>query len=212
MPYNARPGRSRQRLIGLAVIGLFHAAIVYALAHGLGTQMVDIIKAPLEAKVVAELIKPPEPPKVEQPPPPKVVKRPPPAYVPPPKVMAAEPPPAAIAAISETPPPPAPPVPVPMTAEPPAKIVAKLDTTQRCPPPQYPAASRRAEESGAVVLKFLIDTDGKVLDSQIDTSSGFPRLDDAARTALAACQFKPGTVDGIPERSWARIRYVWKLQ
>jgi protein TonB len=73
-------------------------------------------------------------------------------------------------------------------------------------------AARRAGETGAVVLKFLIDTDGSVVESAVAESSGFDRLDEAARQALARCRFSPGTLDGHPERSWARIRYVWKLQ
>ncbi|MBI3444072.1 MAG: energy transducer TonB, partial [Magnetospirillum sp.] len=159
---------------------------------------------------------PPPPPKQEPPPPPKVAKPPPPAYVPPPKVQVQAPPPTAITATTNV---------VPLAPPPPAAIVAPtpepvrdvlrvppaLDQARPCKPPQYPPASRRAEESGSVVLKFLIDADGAVMESNVDGSSGFERLDEAARQALAQCRFKAGTVDGRPERSWARIRYVWKL-
>jgi protein TonB len=206
---------SPKRLAGLAGVAALHVAAIYALANGLGQQAVDFIKAPLETKIVAELVKPPEPPKVEPPPPqPKVVKPPPPAYVPPPKVKPqAPPPPAAITAITqEVPREPPPPISVPTTVEAPIKINPSLDQGRHCPPPQYPPAARRAGETGAVVLKFLIDTDGSVVESAIDASSGFERLDEAARAALSICRFKPGTIDGRPERSWARIRYVWKLQ
>lgn len=210
-PFRPQPKR---RLTGLAVVALLHAAAVYALVNGLGHQAVEFIKAPLETKIVAELVKPPEPPKME-PPPPKVVKPPPPAYTPPPKIRPqAPPPPAAITAVTEVAPtaPPPPPVSAPVRAEAPVKVPPALDQGKRCPPPQYPAAARRAGESGAVVLKFLIETDGSVVDSAVEASSGFERLDEAARTALAVCRFTPGTIDGRPDRSWARIRYVWKLQ
>ena len=33
-----------------------------------------------------------------------------------------------------------------------------------------------------------------------------------ARNALSKCQFRPGTVDGKPEQSWARIQYQWRLE
>lgn len=215
MSYAARRQSSPKRLAGLAAVAGLHAAAVYALVNGLGHQAVEILRAPLETKIVAEL-KPPEPPKVEPPPPqPKVVKPPPPAYTPPPKIRPqAPPPPAAITAVTEvasTAPPP-PPVSAPVRAEAPVKVPPALDQGKRCPPPQYPAAARRAGESGAVVLKFLIETDGSVVDSAVEASSGFERLDEAARTALAVCRFTPGTIDGRPDRSWARIRYVWKLQ
>ncbi|ARJ64379.1 energy transducer TonB [Magnetospirillum sp. ME-1] len=208
---------SQRRLAGLAGVVALHAAAIYALANGLGHCAVEILKAPLEAKVVAELIKPP-PPKVEPPPPqPKAVKPPPPAYVPPPKVRVQAPPPAAITATTDiAPTAPTPPAaivaPTPEPVHEVVKVPPTLDQNRPCKPPQYPLASRRAEESGAVVLKFLIEADGSVMESVVEASSGFERLDEAARQALALCRFKPGTVDGRPERSWARIRYVWKLQ
>ena len=63
-----------------------------------------------------------------------------------------------------------------------------------------------------VVVKFLINEDGTVIDSRIESSSGHPRLDEAARAALSLCQFRPGSVDGKPDRAWASIRYTWKLE
>jgi len=214
MTYAARSQASSKRLAGLAGVAVLHGAAIYALANGLGHCAVEILKAPLETKIVAELIKPPEPPKLEPPPPqPKVVKPPPPAYVPPPRIKPqAPPPPTAITATTDVVPTAPPPVMAPAPEAPPVKMSASLDQGRYCPPPQYPAAARRAGETGAVVLKFLIDTDGSVVESVVDSSSGFERLDEAARTALAVCRFRPGTVDGRPERSWARIRYVWKLQ
>jgi periplasmic protein TonB len=211
---------SSKRLAGLAGVVALHAGAIYALANGLGHCAVEILRAPLETKIVAELVKPaPPPPKAEQPPPPpKVAKPPPPAYVPPPRLRPqAPPPPAAITATTEVAPtaPTPPAAVVAPTAEPvreEVKLPPALDQSRPCKPPQYPPAARRAEESGAVVLKFLIESDGSVMESVVEASSGFERLDEAARQALALCRFKAGTVDGRPERSWARIRYVWKLQ
>ncbi|KIL99312.1 Ferric siderophore transport system periplasmic binding protein TonB [Paramagnetospirillum magnetotacticum MS-1] len=212
-----RPSSNR-RLAGLAGVVALHAAAIYALANGLGHCAVEFLTAPMETKIVAELVKP-TPPKVEQPPPPpKVVKPPPPAYVPPPRLRPqAPPPPAAITATTDVaplaPPPPAALVaPSPEPVRETVKVAPALDQSRPCQPPQYPQSARRAGESGAVVLKFLIESDGAVLESLVDASSGFERLDEAARAALALCRFKPGTIDGRPERSWARIRYVWKLQ
>ena len=62
--------------------------------------------------------------------------------------------------------------------------------TSSCGRPEYPAASRRLEEEGVVQLKFLVGTDGKVIESQVEKSSGFRRLDEAARQGLLKCQFK----------------------
>ncbi len=88
---------------------------------------------------------------------------------------------------------------------------AKLQASGNCKKPEYPAISRNKEEQGSVQLLFLIGIQGQVLDSKIEKSSGFARLDDAARAALAQCQFKPGSVDGKPEPSWAHVKYTWRL-
>ncbi|WP_242442962.1 hypothetical protein [Magnetospirillum sp. 15-1] len=53
---------SHRRLAGLAGVVALHAAAIYALANGLGHCAVEILRAPLETKIVAELIKPPSPP------------------------------------------------------------------------------------------------------------------------------------------------------
>ncbi len=68
------------------------------------------------------------------------------------------------------------------------------------------------EEEGTVTLKFLVGVDGKVIQAEVEKSSGFKRLDEAARTGLSRCQFKPATVDGKPEQGWASLKYTWRLE
>ena len=70
------------------------------------------------------------------------------------------------------------------TTLPPEVVNAKLDVSVECQKPMYPDASRNAEEEGAVTVGFYVDIDGKVKDSRIEKSSGFRRLDEAARQAL----------------------------
>jgi protein TonB len=50
-----------------------------------------------------------------------------------------------------------------------------------------------------------------VADSKLEKSSGFKGLDKAALKGLAACKFKPGTKDGAPAQTWAKVDYAWKL-
>ena len=83
--------------------------------------------------------------------------------------------------------------------------------TSSCGRPEYPAASRSLEEEGVVQLKFLVGTDGKVIESQVEKSSGFRRLDEAARQGLLKCQFKPEVVGGVPQQIWGSMKYTWKL-
>jgi protein TonB len=92
------------------------------------------------------------------------------------------------------------------------RVPPLLNAAVNCPKPEYPAAARRNEEEGTVQLRFLVDVDGKVVQAQVDKSSGSTRLDDAARLALSKCQFKPGTLDGRPEQSWASMKYTWRLE
>jgi protein TonB len=82
----------------------------------------------------------------------------------------------------------------------------------QCDKPDYPSASRRMEEEGTVGLRFLVGVDGKVVQSEVAKSSGYKRLDEAARAGLSKCRFKPATVDGQPEQAWTTIQYVWRLE
>jgi protein TonB len=93
----------------------------------------------------------------------------------------------------------------------PVRTAAVVNSAQ-CEKPEYPSASRRMEEEGTVHLRFLVGVDGKVIQSEIEKSSGYKRLDEAARAGLARCQFRPATVDGKPEQAWASMRYTWRLE
>lgn len=80
-----------------------------------------------------------------------------------------------------------------------------------CAKPRYPRASLRANEAGIVKLKFLVGADGRVIESKIERSSGYARLDEAAREALSLCSFKPATLDGRAVPDWALLQYEWKI-
>jgi protein TonB len=99
----------------------------------------------------------------------------------------------------------------PARAAPPARTPASVSAAQ-CDKPDYPSASRRMEEEGTVSLRFLVGVDGKVIQSEIEKSSGFKRLDEAARAGLSKCRFQPATVDGRPEQAWASMKYTWRLE
>ena len=199
MSYAVQKDSSR-RLAGLAVVVAFHLALIYALVHGLARQIVEVIRQPLETKIIEE-IKAPPPDKPPPPPPPKLA-IPPPPYIPPPEVQVNVPTVTAPTITAVT------------TVKPPEEVVrtAAVVDANTCEKPAYPASSLRANETGIVRLSFLIDTNGKVLDSKVDRSSGSRRLDEAAREGLSLCKFKPATVNGRPERTWGRIDYVWKLE
>src|ERR1700694_253421 len=205
------PRSSSRRLTALVAVGVFHVLLVYALIHGLARTPAKGVRPPLETKLIEEIKRPP-PEQPPPPPPPPNLAPPPPPFIPPPEVQVQVPvqlPPTITAVVTTPPSVPVPPPGVPAPA--PARTPAVVDA-RGCPKPSYPPASIRANETGVVTLNFLIDIDGKVLESKVERSSGHRRLDDAARAGLATSKFKPATVDGRPERAWARIQYDWKLE
>jgi len=208
--YASRQRTPRKHIVGLTVVVVLHGLLFWAINSGLARKFVKVIKGPVEAVLLEETkpdIPPPPPP-----PPPKNLPTPPPAYVPPVEVAVAAPTPVnAIAAVSNTPQPVAPPSPMPVVAAAPV-VTAAVISASSCEKPEYPSASKRLEEEGTVTLKFLVGADGKVIESAVEKSSGFRRLDEAARAGLSKCQFKPGTVDGKPQQTWASMKYTWRLE
>ncbi|NBQ06230.1 MAG: energy transducer TonB, partial [Betaproteobacteria bacterium] len=106
----------------------------------------------------------------------------------------------------------APPSPMPVVVAAAPVVTAAVISASSCEKPEYPSASKRLEEEGTVTLKFLVGADGKVIESAVEKSSGFRRLDEAARAGLSKCQFKPGTIDGKPQQTWASMKYTWRLE
>jgi protein TonB len=66
----------------------------------------------------------------------------------------------------------------------------------RAPSPVYPHESSRKRERGTVVLRVLVDATGRPSQIQVERSSGFARLDDAARDAVQKALFRPHEVNG----------------
>ncbi len=193
----------------IALVVLLHFALLWAIQSGLAHKVVQVAKVVVQAELISE-VTPSLPP-----PPATAPKPPPPAPAPPPTApVVTTPSPAAIQLPAATPvaAPAPPPAATPAHAAPAVRTSAVIQAGATCAKPDYPSASRRVEEEGTVTLKFLIGVDGRVMQAEVEKTSGFQRLDEAARNALSKCQFKPGTVDGKPEQSWASIKYTWRLE
>jgi protein TonB len=78
-----------------------------------------------------------------------------------------------------------------------------------CAKPERSLASVRNAEEGTSIVAFLVDSDGAVLDSKVERSSGYPHLDTAARDAIRLCKFTPAERNGAPYKSWTSVAYVW---
>ena len=81
-----------------------------------------------------------------------------------------------------------------------------------CAKPRYPAAALAAGRTGTVSLGFKVDTSGRVIDSEVNGSSGHRDLDEAARNAIKLCAFKPAVRQGERAPAWALVKYVWTLE
>jgi protein TonB len=83
---------------------------------------------------------------------------------------------------------------------------------ERAIKPNYPIGSRRRGEEGTVILDVTVTGDGRAANVSLISSSGFPDLDRAAERAAVQARFKPGTRDGKPVESAARLTLIFRLR
>ncbi|MDR7155648.1 protein TonB [Sphingobium xenophagum] len=196
--------RARPNILAILAILFVHILLIGALV-----QMRSHVLRAQEAKLtVVNLSPPPPPPAAESPPPPPSAPQ---VVAPPPIVQT----PAPMPTVQTTPEPvpvsvPAPtmavtPGPVAPVAAPPAppSIVQGGDLGAQMvagKSPRYPIESRRRREQGTVLLTLTLGLDGAVETVAVSQSSGFARLDAAARDAVKNWRWKPMIRDGQPVR------------
>ena len=185
MDYSQRHADPKRHLVGITVVILFHLLVVWALVSGLAKKVVDVVRAPIETKVIEEIKKPPPPPEVVVPPPPKL-EAPPPPFIPPPEIQIATPPPPqpTITATTPTPPPapvviapapppvaaPAPPAPpVPTTAS--AGVVCSNYNTVMGDVAYPRDAQRQGIERGEATIQFTLSATGELKDIKAVSAS-----------------------------------------
>ncbi len=121
MDYARQQRNPSRHLVGIGGVILFHALLIYGLVNGLARKIVEVVKGPIEVKVIEEVKAPPPPPAEIVPPPPQLA-APPPPFIPPPEINIAPPPTPAptITAVTRE----APPAPVAPVIQPPPPPVA----------------------------------------------------------------------------------------
>lgn len=100
----------------------------------------------------------------------------------------------------------------PSTAAPALTLSGELSVY--CPnrtPPSYPAPSRHLHEQGSVTLQVALDEQGAITGADIVKSSGYPRLDEAARAAVRTWQCNPPSRAGIATRAVATQVFEFAL-
>ncbi|HSN21166.1 MAG TPA: energy transducer TonB [Usitatibacter sp.] len=183
----------------LAVVAL-HIVIGWALVNGLARRVIEVVKAPIETKIIEEVKKPP--PEVPPPPPPKLA-APPPPFIPPPEINIEVPkvtPPPTITTVTTTPPPPGPPPKVyqPAPPAPPKPLVRKEYKASYRVDPQFPREAIRRGLSGRVVAWVHVAPSGSVTDVEIRSSSN-PIFNREVVHALSQWKFNPEPVGFIGE-------------
>lgn len=203
---SAHPHRSRTAGL-LTVVVLAHALLTYLLMQ------VGVLPVPTGLPILqVSLLTAPDPapePKVDEVPKPKTPPRP----APPVKAAQPRPTPAPIAPVlattaAESPAPATVPiVPTqPAAADTSANSVAPAQSANVSAPvipprfdadyldnpqPPYPPMARRQNQEGRVVLRVVVEPDGRASAVSVKTSSGFSLLDDAAMAAVSKWKFVP---------------------
>jgi periplasmic protein TonB len=192
----------------IAVI-ILHVLLIWAFYTGLAQKLAQKIIPPVE---IAQIDKPKE---VDKPPPPPPKLEDIKPFVPPPEFVDIAAAPVETTAITQTtqvatapapvqaPPPPAPRAATGIKMDPkhPLKIGEEY----------YPDASKRANEEGRCIVQVTVAANGKITSETIQTSSGFPRLDEACLKGVHGQQVIPATEDGKPVEKTVAIPIVWKL-
>jgi protein TonB len=112
------------------------------------------------------------------------------------------------AASFSRPAPEAPPAPPP----PPVVSAARFDAAYlQNPRPNYPPLSRRLGEEGKVLLKVRVTAEGQPAAVDLEKSSNFERLDDAARQVVARWRFVPARRGDEPIEATVIVPIVFRL-
>ena len=77
--------------------------------------------------------------------------------------------------------------------------------------PDYPERARREGKEGRVLLRVLVDIEGRCEIVQIDTSSGSELLDHAARDAVKRWRFSPARDGDKAVASWVKVPIDFRL-
>ena len=79
------------------------------------------------------------------------------------------------------------------------------------PRPDYPDSARREGHEGRVLLRVLVDDQGRSKRVEINSSSGNEALDRAAAEAIKRWRFHPARYGDKPVESWLRIPIEFRL-
>jgi protein TonB len=80
------------------------------------------------------------------------------------------------------------------------------------PLPDYPKVARRRGYEGRTLLRVQVLRTGEVGQIEVETSSGFELLDEAALRSVKEWNFVPGTKNGVRIDQWVMIPVTFSLK
>lgn len=83
--------------------------------------------------------------------------------------------------------------------------------TSDTPKPRYPESARRNGKEGRVLLRVLVNEEGRSASVEVNRSSGVESLDQAALEAIKRWRFSPARLGNRPVESWVRIPIDFRL-
>ena len=198
MNYAERERNPARHLPSISMVVALHLLLGWALVSGLARKVVEVIKAPIETKIIEEIKKPP--PDTPPPPPPKLA-APPPPFIPPPEVNIQIPQvqqAPTITTVTTEKPPPAPPVIAPPAPPVQASPVRKEFKPLQRVNPTFPRQALQQGITGRVLAWVYVEPNGNVKNVEIKQSSN--RLfDREVVRALSQWRFNPEPVGFIGE-------------
>jgi protein TonB len=191
--YAERERNPAKHLPSIAAVVVLHIIIGYALVTGLARKVVEVMKQPIETKIIEEIKKPP--PDVPPPPPPKMA-APPPPFIPPPEINIQIPqvtPPPTITTVTTTPPPPGPPPVIQPQVVAPQPAIRKEYKASFRVEPTFPRQAITQGISGKVIAWVHVAPNGTVTNVDIKSSSN-RIFDREVIRALSQWKFNPEPV------------------
>lgn len=80
------------------------------------------------------------------------------------------------------------------------------------PAPAYPPLSRRLGEEGKVLLRVFVEAGGRPSQIEVKSSSGSPRLDQAAQEAVWRWKFVPARRGDEALGAWVQVPIIFSLK
>ncbi len=93
-----------------------------------------------------------------------------------------------------------------------AQVQASVPLYDLNPAPDYPAAARRRNYQGTVLIDVLVDQGGRAAQVKIGQSSGYAMLDRSALESVRRWRFEPARRSGRAIEMWVQVPVRFALQ